>query len=204
MPINLPTGVKLPVLHTRTDKSIQDNAYFDSIRTSIVSLAEATTTGTQGPPGQSATVSVGTTSTGAPGTPASVSNVGSSSVAILDFVIPQGIPGPPVTVTRQDYSGVNWDVTWILLGNFCVGCGVCVEGSVITVPPGFPVGNFVWSGAVRTIWGYLNPGDAILSLDFYIPNGGNTCTLCRSMKSNDGDTWRTTAITGEFVGLGYM
>ena len=49
--------------------------------------------GPQGPAGQAATIAVGATVTGAPGTQASVTNVGSSSAAILDFTIPQGAPG---------------------------------------------------------------------------------------------------------------
>lgn len=42
----------------------------------------------------SATVTVGTTTTGAPGTPASVTNSGTATNAILNFTIPQGITGP--------------------------------------------------------------------------------------------------------------
>jgi len=40
------------------------------------------------------TITVGTTTTGAPGTPASVTNVGTATNAILNFVIPEGEPGP--------------------------------------------------------------------------------------------------------------
>jgi hypothetical protein len=42
-----------------------------------------------------ATVSVGTTNTGAPGSRAQVTNSGTASAAILNFTIPQGIQGPP-------------------------------------------------------------------------------------------------------------
>jgi hypothetical protein len=109
------------------------------------------------------------------------------------------------TIKREDYAGTGWAVTWIVFGtNLCLGSGYCIEGSVITLATGFPASNMVWSGSVRTIWAYLNPGDALIGLDFLIPNGGNTCTLCRSMKSTDLDTWRTTNITGEFIGLGYQ
>ena len=48
--------------------------------------------GIQGPPGP-ATIEVGTTTTGDAGTEASVTNSGTSENVILDFVIPQGIPG---------------------------------------------------------------------------------------------------------------
>lgn len=49
--------------------------------------------GEQGNPGQAATISVGTTTTGAPGTSAQVTNSGTSSAAVLDFTIPQGAKG---------------------------------------------------------------------------------------------------------------
>lgn len=53
--------------------------------------------GEQGVAGNAATITVGTTSTTAYGNPAQVTNVGSSSDAILNFVIPQGRTGESVT-----------------------------------------------------------------------------------------------------------
>ena len=50
-------------------------------------------TGATGSPGVAATISVGTTSTGQPGTNASVTNVGTSSAAVLNFTIPKGAKG---------------------------------------------------------------------------------------------------------------
>jgi len=56
-------------------------------------------TGPQGPAGaagaagSAATIGVGTTTTGAPGSAASVSNSGTSSAAVFSFVIPEGQPG---------------------------------------------------------------------------------------------------------------
>lgn len=47
----------------------------------------------KGLPGNAATVNVGTTTTGAPGTNASVTNIGTIYAAILDFVIPRGDVG---------------------------------------------------------------------------------------------------------------
>lgn len=48
----------------------------------------------EGPPGKAATVQVGTTTTGDPGTQASVANVGDENAAILNFIIPAGATGP--------------------------------------------------------------------------------------------------------------
>lgn len=50
-------------------------------------------TGDAGAPGQAATISVGSTTTGAPGTNASVTNVGTSSAAVLNFTVPRGATG---------------------------------------------------------------------------------------------------------------
>lgn len=46
-----------------------------------------------GPPGAAATITVGTVTTGAPGTPAEVTNSGTAQNAVLNFTIPQGLPG---------------------------------------------------------------------------------------------------------------
>jgi Collagen triple helix repeat (20 copies) len=49
--------------------------------------------GPTGAPGAAATIAVGTTSTGAAGSAAAVTNVGSSSAAVFNFVVPQGVAG---------------------------------------------------------------------------------------------------------------
>lgn len=70
-------------------------------------------TGSVGPEGTAATISVGTVSTGAAGTSATVVNSGTSSAAVFDFTIPRGDKGdtgatgpdgysPTATVTQSD------------------------------------------------------------------------------------------------------
>lgn len=49
--------------------------------------------GEQGPPGQNATIEIGTVSSGPPGSAPSILNVGTPTAAILNFVIPRGEPG---------------------------------------------------------------------------------------------------------------
>jgi hypothetical protein len=56
-------------------------------------LAQAGSAGATGPAGAAAAVSVGTVTTGAAGTRASVTNSGTASAAVLNFTIPQGAPG---------------------------------------------------------------------------------------------------------------
>lgn len=49
--------------------------------------------GPPGPPGQAATIQVGTVTTGSPGTTVIITNSGSSSEAVFDFTIPRGDQG---------------------------------------------------------------------------------------------------------------
>ena len=62
--------------------------------------------GSQGEPGTAATVSVGSTTTGAAGTSASVVNSGTSSAAVLDFVIPRGADGTDGTDGTDGFSPI--------------------------------------------------------------------------------------------------
>ena len=71
---------------------------------------EPGTPGQKGDPGSAATVSVGSVTTGAPGTDASVTNSGTESKAVLDFVIPRGEKGDPSTAISYvdgEYVGLG-------------------------------------------------------------------------------------------------
>jgi hypothetical protein len=57
------------------------------------SAGQTGATGQTGPTGATPTITVNSTTTGAPGTSASVTNVGSSTAVQLNFVIPQGADG---------------------------------------------------------------------------------------------------------------
>jgi len=61
-------------------------------------------TGPPGGPGSTATVSVGTITTGAAGSSANVTNSGTSSAAVLNFTIPQGVIGAAGTT---DYTALS-------------------------------------------------------------------------------------------------
>ena len=69
------------------------------------------TNGIDGKDGATATVTIGTVTTGAPGTSVSVTNSGTPNAAVLNFTIPKGdtgvpgIPGPPGPPTP--YPGVT-------------------------------------------------------------------------------------------------
>lgn len=61
--------------------------------------------GPQGMRGDAATVDVGTVTTGAPGTQAVVTNVGTTAAALLDFTIPQGATGATGATGPQGPQG---------------------------------------------------------------------------------------------------
>lgn len=58
--------------------------------------------GAQGPAGNAATITIGNVTTSAPGTSASVTNRGTSSAAVLDFVLPKGKDGANGGVTVDE------------------------------------------------------------------------------------------------------
>ena len=62
-------------------------------------------TGATGPAGTAATIEIGTVTTGAPGTPASVTNTGTDTDAIFNFVIPQGPAGATGATGPQGPAG---------------------------------------------------------------------------------------------------
>lgn len=81
-----------------------------------------------GPAGAAATITIGTVTTGAPGTPAQVTNSGTPQNAVLNFTIPQGEPGPSPspslvssysTPTQPGASGtpITFDRNSLSLGN---------------------------------------------------------------------------------------
>lgn len=90
-------------------------------------------TGATGSPGAAATIAAGTTTTGAAGTSASVTNSGTSSAAVFDFTIPRGDTGatgptgatgatgagvPTGGTTGQilaKNSGTDYDTSWVTL-----------------------------------------------------------------------------------------
>ena len=78
-------------------------------------------TGATGPQGPSGTIAVGTVTTGAAGSSASVTNVGTSTAAVFDFTIPQGIQGEQGPIGPQGETGpigptgatgIEWQGTW--------------------------------------------------------------------------------------------
>jgi hypothetical protein len=72
-------------------------------------LAQAGSTGADGatgPAGTAATITIGTVTTGAAGTQASVTNTGTASAAVLNFIIPQGADGGTTTSSGTGTGGI--------------------------------------------------------------------------------------------------
>jgi hypothetical protein len=94
-----------------------------------ISAIEASGGGGSGTSGEAATIEVGSTYTGEPGTDAQVTNSGNSSHAVLDFVIPRGAAGPqglqgpqgpkgdPGTDAGSFYVITSESTTWVDLEN---------------------------------------------------------------------------------------
>jgi hypothetical protein len=76
--------------------------------------------GDKGDPGNAATIAVGTVTTGAPGSSATVINAGTSSAAVFDFAIPRGDVGA---------TGAAGSAATIVVGNVTTGA----PGSSATV-----------------------------------------------------------------------
>jgi hypothetical protein len=144
-----------------------------------------------GPTGSAATVAVGTTTTGAAGSSAAVTNSGTSSAAVLNFTIPQGAAGasPYTNYTRATLS------------------------SNATIPPNSltdvlfnlfsgPMASTHWSGGVFTV-----PTSGFYSLSCFIYTSGGypnaylylNGTMIQTDYSNSDPTG-----TDVVVGLNYM
>ena len=73
----------------------------------VIPAGATGTDGATGADGTAATVQVGTTTTGAPGTNASVTNTGTESNAVLNFVIPAGATGASAAESRPSVLAVQ-------------------------------------------------------------------------------------------------
>jgi hypothetical protein len=106
---------------------------------SLVSAA-----GPQGPPGQNgtnATITVGSVKTG---TPAAVTDSGTPSAAVLNFVIPPGTPGQNGTNGTNGINGINGAAATVQVGSVTSGTPAAVanggtsQAAVLNfvIPPG--------------------------------------------------------------------
>lgn len=71
--------------------------------------------------GSSATIAVGTTTTGLPGTSASVTNSGTDTAAVFDFVIPRGETGEQGPAGADGTNGIDGTAATITIGAVTTG-----------------------------------------------------------------------------------
>lgn len=108
-------------------------------------------TGPTGPAGP-ATITIGTTTTGAPGSAATVTNSGTNENVILNFTIPQGITGPTGPTGATGATGPIGPAPTLAVG------------PVVTLPAG--------ENAAVSITG----ADGAYTLNFSIPQGATGAT----------------------------
>lgn len=93
--------------------------------------------GPQGP----ATITVGTTTTGEPGTDASVTNSGTTENVVLDFVIPQGeagLQGETGAAGPQGEAGVDGQTPTLAIGTVTTGQpGAPAEATITGTAPNY-------------------------------------------------------------------
>jgi hypothetical protein len=130
--------------------------------------------GNSGPKGDAATVAVGTVSTGAAGSSATITNVGTSTAAVLNFAIPRGDTGLAATIALGTVStgnaGTNVAITnsgnsGAAVFNFTIPRGD--TGSAATIAVGTVTTGAAGSSATVTNAG--TSGAAVFN--FAIPRG---------------------------------
>ncbi len=135
-------------------------------------LAQAGVSGPSGPTGSAATITLGSVTTGAAGTAAQVTNSGTSSAAILNFVIPAGQTG-------------------------AAGSGGTSTGSAASTS-GIPFASVMHSVNFQSLFYSVNSSTAALnetsSVLTWVPNGCTATSL--AVYSTQGNTLTVTLRTG--------
>ena len=161
--------------------------------------------GQDGAAGQAATITVGSTTTGAAGTNASVVNSGTSSAAILDFVIPRGADGQdgsdgsdgfsPIATVSQTASGATISITdsqGTTTANITNGVDGTdgTDGQAATITVGSTT-----TGAAGTNASVSNSGTSSAAiLDFVIPRGADGDSNVPQIINGTGDAEGSTAL----------
>ena len=141
-------------------------------------------TGPQGPQGEAASVTIGTVTTGEPGSSAEVTNSGTSENAVLDFVIPQGPQGNSATIqvgtVTTGEPGTQAQITNSGTSQEVVLDFVIPQGPQGTVGPEGPIGAEGQDGVSPTITTETFSGgtrviitDASGAHEFDVMNGQN-------------------------------
>lgn len=180
-------------------------------------VVEVEAGGPPGPQGPAATIAVGTTTTLAPNSPATVVNSGTSGAAIFDFGIPEGEaatiavgtvttvdPTDPATVTNSGSSSAAVFDFEIPQGDPGVDATIAV-GTTTTLAPGSPatVANSGTSGAAIFDFGIPEGQQGIQGIqgiqgDAATVNAGSTTTLAPGSPATVANSGTTSAAVFDF------
>jgi len=151
-------------------------------------------TGGQGPAGNAATIAAGTTTTGAPGSSASVTNAGTSSAAVFNFTIPRGDVGNTGATGATGATGSPGTAATIAAGTTTTlspGASATVANSGTSSAAvfnfGIPAGQTGATGATGAT-GPAGPGVAV---------GGTTGQLLAKASGTNYDTTWSTITPGD-------
>lgn len=117
--------------------------------------------GPQGPQGPAATMQVGSVTTGEEGTQASVTNSGTSTAAVLDFVIPRGNTGPQGPAGPQGPEGPQGPAGQSGISQADVIALVYPVGSIYTSVNNINPGTFL----PGTTWETFASGKMLVGVD---------------------------------------
>jgi len=161
---------------------------------SVLATAPAVLTMELGTPGPSPTITVGTTTTLAPGSPATVTDVGTALAAVFDFGIPQGTAG---TAGTNGTNGTNGTAATIAAGTTTTlspGSSATVTNagtsSAAVFNFGIPQGTAGTAGATGAT-------GATGAAGVGVPVGGSTGQLLTKVSATNYDTTWTTVIPGD-------
>ena len=158
-------------------------------------------TGPKGDPGAAATVTVGTVTTGAPGTQAQVTNSGTTSAAVLDFVIPRGADGTSAPLDVEAIQDVVGQMLGEVQGHYDDAAGTYTVnlptgGALDTEQVQDIVGALIRAGSNATVT-YDDTANALTIAaqagGGSLPEGGLDGYVLTKDSASGGASWRPTA-----------
>lgn len=117
-------------------------------------LTEAQLTSLKGPAGDAATIALGTYATGEPGTEVVITNTGTSSAAVFNFVIPRGNDGPQGPQGKPG-KGLTILGTYATIEALRAAVPSAQQGDVYNVGAAAPYEIYMWDNAAG---GFVNQG----------------------------------------------
>jgi hypothetical protein len=168
----------VPVQGTPTTLSVRNN--FSVIKSEISALQSG---GSQGPAGPPATMTVGSTTTGSPGTNANVSMTGTAPNYTLFFTIPQGAngaigPAPNLSIGSTTTGGAGTNAAVTITGNsptyslnFTIPQGIPGSTGATGPAPNLTVGSTTTGAPTDPASVTISGASPNYTLNFTIPQG---------------------------------